>query len=373
MIKSSTLRKAMFVLLALIIGSIVIINRTDLPNPVTTIYPVESLGGLSDDDYGLPERQRIELYLRDSGIIETLIVSTMNDLNDNYNVDTWAATEDKNSRIAKLSEGQIYISYQGKTVFSTDDLIYDYIRFNTVCTGLDSRQQLLFSMVRGGSANGEVQDMLFVYIDPVSNTFQHKVIERRYLPDVCDMASAQANEAEQDQLLKDINLVHEKLRPSIGDTRPSEHVTSQQVLPTRQFSNVQLEKILTAFKQFIPVEIEVESETITGNDEFDYQYPNFYEAEFMIEDIAEDANWRIIEVLYLQLYTSWGVLLAENKSTGQWTSFYTVSGGDSKQHLYFDDEVELVNNELRGSFTPYGDHKLAISLNDFTVQSVSKW
>ncbi|NOQ93904.1 MAG: hypothetical protein GQ547_04620 [Methylophaga sp.] len=349
----------------LIIASLLIYNNLNTSKSSTTIYPLESVSSESEEEYSLPERQRVALYLRESDLLETVTIR-----NDriSFASDIWEVKESENSRISKLIDDQLYISYQGSTVFSTHDLIYDYIKFNTVCTGLDKRQQLLFSMVRGGTANGEVQDMLFVFHDSESQTFQHKVIERRYLPDVCEMESAEANKAEQEQLLEEINLIYETLRPSITDTYPDEYVTSQHALPTRQFSKAKIEEILTEFKQFMPVIIENESEAIINEDEVGDEYPDFYEPEFMIEDLAENTNWRIVEVLYLQLYASWGVLLAENKNTGQWTSFYTVSSGDSKQHLYFDDDVELVDGELIGTFTAYGDQKMAISLDDFLVR-----
>lgn len=374
MIKSLTLYKVILIFLAIIIGGVVINKVTDNSNATTTIYPVEGLGIDYYGDHGLLQRQRVDLYLHDSDSIETIIISTADSPNDYFSGYEWAAIEDENyPAIHKLMDPELYISYQGKTIFSTHDLIYDYIRFNTVCTNSGNRQQLLFSMVRGGSANGELQDMLFIYIDPVTNSFQHKVIERRYLPDICDMENAEANKSEQEQQLSDINTIHAQLRPSIEDTYPDEYVASGKALPTRQFSHAQFEAILMKFKQFMPIEIQVENEVSTNGDGSGYEYTDFYEPEFIIEDIAENSNWRIIEVLYLQLYTSWGVFIAENKNTGQWTAFYTVfGGGDSKNHLYFNDEVELVDNELRGSFTLYGDQTLAISLNDFTVQSVSK-
>ncbi len=163
------------------------------------------------------------------------------------------------------------------------------------------------------------------------------------------------------------------LIPSSADTYPDEYLISQQALPIRQFSADQLESILTKFKQFIPIEIN--DDDVANDDEIEEEYINHYEAEFIIEDIAENANGRIVEVLYLQLYTSWGTLLAENKEAGQWTSFYMASGGDSKQYLYFNDEVELelelVGDDLIGSYSVYGDQTLAISLDDFTVQKVS--
>lgn len=353
-----------------------------MSDPSATIYPIERVKINDELVYGYPERQRVDLYLRNANAIETLTIGT-GDIDDEDYLDSyaWQAIAPNHQPISKLSRGmmddQLYISYQGKTVFSTQELAYDYIHFNSVCTGPDKRQKLLFSMVLGGSANGEVEDMLFVYYDPVSQAFQHKVIERRYLPDVCDMESALANQAKQEQLLKDVKLIHEKLRPFAEDTELHDHVASQQTLPTRQFSSTQFEAILTEYKQLIPDELELKHEYITDDelereDELEYQYPNFYGPEFVIRDLAENTNWRIVEVLYLQLYTSWGILLAENKNTSQWTAFYTASGGDSKNHLYFNDEVELVDNELRGNFILYGNQKLAISLNDFTVQNVTR-
>lgn len=386
MSKSSILVKGILISLAIIIG-LVINNTLDTPQSITTtqsgittkpsatIYPVERLNIYDDLEYGVPERQRVSLFLSDPNRIETLIIST-DDSNGSSELYKWVAVEANNSRISKLTgsfENQLYISYQDKTVFSTHDLIYDYINFHSVCTGPDKRQRMLFSLIRGGSANGNIQDMLFVYYDKAIEAFRHKVIERRYLPNVCDMEGAPANQAEQEQQLKNVNLIHEKLRPSLGDTDLHDHVASQQTLPIRQFSNTQLEAILAEYKRLVPDAPEHvhERESLTSDNEDDYE--NFYEPELVVTDLAENANWRIVEVLYLQLYNSWGVLLAENKNTSQWTAFYTIyGGGDSKRHLYFSDEVELVESELRGNFTVYGDQKLSISLDDFTVKNATR-
>jgi len=46
---------------------------------------------------------------------------------------------------------------------------------------------------------------------------------------------------------------------------------------------------------------------------------DYYASQFVINDLAENDRWKIIEVLYLQLYSSWGVSLVENKKTGLWT------------------------------------------------------
>jgi len=353
-------------MLALIIFTAITVNKTEMQlEPM--IYPIEGLGYENDDDYDLPERQRVALYLQDSNSLEQLTISTIEGMEHEPTVGNWLTKKDSEARIAKPSfDRQLYIIYRGQTVFSTDELIYDYIRFNTICTGPDKSQKLLFSMVRGGSANGDIQDMLFIYTNPITNVFQHKVIERRYLPSVCDMEGAQANEAEQKQLLRDINAIHEKLRPSIGDTYPDDYVTSKQTLPVRLFSTSQVESILTEFKQYIPIEIN--DDVIANDDEMEEEYIEYHEPEFIVEDIAENEEWRIVEVLYLQLHASWGVLLAENKNTGQWTSFFTNSEGDSKRHLYFNDEVELINGELIGNYTVYGDQQLAISLDGFTVR-----
>ena len=365
MIKTPLIWAAIFVL-TVIVGGLTVINQPKTPRAEATIFPLEGII-LEEDDFSLAERQRVDLYLREPSTLETLIISNIALSLDPS--DAWK-TKDKDNEnllISKSGEGQLYIGYEDNIVFSTNDLTYDYISFNTVCTGKDKRQRLLFTLIRGGTANGDMEDMLFLYIDPISNNFQHKIIERRYLPDVCDMEAAQANEAEGDSLLKAINSIHEKLRPSIDDTDLDKYLTSSTVLPTRQFSNTQLELILTEFKKFIPVEIESTDEIISADGDIEYEYPNFYEPEVVISDLAQNDNWRIIQVLYLQLYASWGVLLAENKSTGEWTSFYTITEGDSKQHLYFDNEVQLTDEELRGKFNPYSLERVAISLQDFTV------
>jgi len=382
MIKFNMLFNVILILLTFIVGIFVIssITKTDVGGP-TTIYPVETLGlddeGNDDDDddeydYSLAERQRVDLHLYGSDTLETVTISTVAVLNDDTEPSLWRIkNEEESSRISKLSEQQLYITYQGKNVLSTDELIYDYIHFNAVCTGPDKRQQLLFSMVRGGTANGDIQDMLFVYIDPISNTFQYNVVERRYLSDVCDMDSAQANEAEQAQLLAEINTIHEQLRPSMDDTDVASYLFSEHALPIRQFSKDQFESILTEFKRFIPVEIDMEE--VIESDEYIEEYPDFYQADFMINDIVEDEHWKVVEILYLQLDASWGVLAVENKSTGDWTSFYTVSEGDSKRYLYLDDELELVDGELRGDFKPYSEQRVAVSLDDFTVQQTFEY
>ena len=324
--------------------------------------------GINDDYYyGFPQRQKVALRLHDANSLDTVTISSDGYALEESELAQWLLSDDdNNSTIAKLNDQELYVIYRDNVVFSTHDFIYDYIHFNTVCTGSDKRQQLVFSMVRGGSANGEVEDVLFVYLDPESDVFLSRVIERRYLPELCDMEGAGDNKAEQEQMLKDINVIHEQLRPSPTDTYPADYEISQQALPSRVFSNTQLESILIAFRTFMPIEIDVEEVDVMSEDE----YTNFYEAEYIIQDLAEDDDWRIVEVLYLQLYVSWGVFLAENKQTGQWTSFYTVSGGDSKQHLYFNDDVEIIDGELIGRYTAYGDQQLAISLEDFTVKKI---
>jgi len=330
------------------------------------ISPVETLMSEDDGDYyyGLPQRQKVELRIQDTDSLDTVTISSEGYVLEDSELEQWQESKDgNNSKISKQLDQELYVLYQDKVVFSTHDFIYDYIHFNTVCSGADGQQQLAFSMVRGGSANGEIEDVLFVYLELGSDAFLSRVIERRYLPELCDMDDAVENKAEQEQMLEDINAIHEQLRPSATDTYPADYVESQQALPSRVFSNAELESILTEFRSFMPIEIDVEEHAVISEEE----YPNFYEPDYIIQDIAEDNDWRIVEVLYLQLYVSWGVFLAENKQTGQWTSFYTVSGGDSKQHLYFDDDVEIIDGELIGIYSAYGDQQLAISLNDFTV------
>jgi len=344
-------------------------ERTSLP--VSIIHTLEVLDFADDGDseYSPVRRQRVELRLKALGPLETLTISTIENSNKDFTVgdDQWLSVSAEGATISKMSDREMYISYQGKTVFSTEDLGYDYIDFNAICTASDNSQQLLFSMRTGGSATGNIEDMLYFYKDPVTGTFQSKFIERRYLPDKCDMGSASLNEQLEVEQLAEFNAIHKKLRPAAIDTDINDYLALSEPLPTKQFSKAELTIILDELKPYIFIDVEMADEGELRTDYDEDEYFDYYTPEVVIQDIAENDNWLIKEVLYLQLYTSWGVLLAQDKSTGQWTSFYTVSGGDSKQHLYFNDEVELGDNELRGIYSPYGDQRVAISLLNFTV------
>jgi len=156
------------------------------------IYHVENL---SFDGETLPMalRQRVDLFLIQPDELVSLYVSTVTYFGEDSNIYKWVTDGDAPSRVSNLSEINIYVIHDEKVVFSTEKLVYDYIYFNTVCTGPDNRQQLLFSMVRGGTANGELQDMLFVYYDTKIKAFRHRVIEERYLDPICNMADAAEN------------------------------------------------------------------------------------------------------------------------------------------------------------------------------------
>jgi len=337
-----------------------------------TINTMEVVG--SEDDLKYDEnylqRQRIDLRLNAAGPLETMLISTAIGLSDGMIAmdGQWLSTGDSDARVSNMMGLPLRINYQGESVFSTEDIAYDFVNFITVCSAPDRSHRLLFRLNSGGSANGNIQDLLFFYKDHENNTFQYKIIERRYLPSKCDMESAKSNQLAQELQLSELNLIHGRLRPSVDETDVSTHLESNVQLSVKTFSIEQLDSILDDFRSYRSVEDEEKPDALSKKQQYEEAYVDYYAPRFLIENIAENENWIIKEVLYLQLYTSWGILLAQNKNTQQWTSFYTVSGGDSKQHLYFDDDVELVGDELRGVYSAYGSQRVAISLTNFSVQ-----
>jgi len=138
------------------------------------ISPVEIEPVEGAENYFSPARQHVELYIKNPNDLEKMTISTFEDINDDTTLERWVVRRNE-SRISKLSDQHLYFSYQDKVVFSTKGLPYDYINFKTVCTGKDKTQQLLFSMITGGTASGEIQDMLFVYYDAARKEFTHQI------------------------------------------------------------------------------------------------------------------------------------------------------------------------------------------------------
>jgi len=180
------------------------------------------------------------------------------------------------------------------------------------------------------------------------------------------MEGAEANALEEDKQLEAINEIFQRLRPSIDDTKLESYTEAKNKLPTRQLSNQQFQTILADFKAFMPIEVIDVSASEEDEEEYD-EYIDYYVPQFIINDLAENDRWRIVEILYLQLYSSWGVRLVENKKTGQWTSFYSASYGDSKSYLYLSDEFGLIGDSLQGRFSLNEPYEYKISLIDFSV------
>mgnify|MGYP000624358186 CR=1 FL=1 len=144
------------------------------------IFPVEG-GKLEDEHLPLVERQKINLYLHHSNTLETLYISTVENISD-YD---WVIKGDDDSRIDKPDyDWPLYIFYRDKIIFSTKaQRHYDYITFKTICNGLDGRHSLVFQLNRAGSANGDVDDALFVFYDPIKKNVQYKIVDAsRYMP-----------------------------------------------------------------------------------------------------------------------------------------------------------------------------------------------
>lgn len=325
----------------------------------SNIHPVESLS--FDGEISLfAQRQRVDLFLIQPDELVSLYVSTVTYFGEDSNIYKWVTDGDAPSRVSKFGEIDINVIHDGETVFSTEKLLYDYIDFNTVCTGPDNRQQLLFTMVRGGTANGELQDMLFVYYDTNLKAFRHKVIEKRYLDPVCNMADAAENKRLEDEKIARLNLIFEQLQTLGQSPDLASLVKTGKSLPTRRISYHAFGRLLDEARHLVPKVIPVSNEEDSESEEY-------FKSTFVFEDLAESDRWRVVEFSYLQLWSSWGALLVQDRLTDHWTSFYTSSSGDSNMMLYLDNQVELRGDRLIGKFDPYAQQPYAISLEDFSV------
>jgi hypothetical protein len=254
----------------------------------------------------------------------------------------------------------LWITYQGKDIIESEALVYDYIKFARVCVGPDQRHRLLFSLIVGGTANGNVADIIFIYYDTKIKNVNFKIIPKRYLEPLCDMEGATENKRLEDKKIRELNLIFEQLQTPGQSPDLEALVKTGNSLPTRQISYQAFERLLDEARHLVPAGQKTESEE--GSEGEDY-----FESTFVFEDLAENARWRVVEFSYLQLWSSWGVLLVQDKLTNQWTAFYTSSAGDSNLMLYLDNQVELQGDHLTGKFNPYAQQTYVISLEDFDV------
>jgi len=275
----------------------------------------------------------------------------------------WLEDKEVGKRIFKASHENIMITYQDKVVFSSGRLPFDYIRLIKACSSPEGVHRLLFGMTTGGTISGEIRDMLFVYYDAGKQSFQHKIIPERYLSPLCDMDGAADNKKAEEAKQQALLTIYEQLSPK-GNALPlDEYVQSREPVPIRKIEHQNFERLLNEARHLVPYE-----EVPVAQDESDESDEDYFKDELVYRDIAENENWRIVELSYLKLWSSWGVLLAQNKRTEQWTAFYSSSAGGANMRLYLDSEVELVGDAIRGGFEAYAQQRVEIGLENFTVQ-----
>jgi len=325
-----------------------------------TIQPVEHIG--------LLQRQVIEASFIDPNKIDSLVVYVgQGDFDDPTATDEeiWLEKTEGSALISKGTDQEFSVNYEDQVIASSEEVWFDYVQLEEVCRGPDSRHRLLFRMVAGGTANGELEDMLFVYYDPNSQSFQHQVIAERYLAPLCDMEGGIASEQQVEKKSRKREHVFKQLRPSLTPTDLEPFIQSGKPIPTRQFSYDELEGLLGEISGLMPSETSPDDDS---EEEIDYFAPKL-----VIKELDADDHWRIVKVTALELWASWGVLLVENKWSGQWTSFYNITPGDSNTPLYLSDDIELVGNGLKGLFNPYSDHRVEISLDYFRVKKTHEY
>lgn len=335
----------------------------------TNIHPAQNIGSLQrqviDANFVRPDKiDRLIVYVDPDHFGEDAYEYGVSFSDD---IDAWAEKKEEDTLIFKGSDERWAVRYQNKQILSSEDVQFDYIQLSKVCRGPDQRHRLLFRMVVGGTANGELEDMLFVYYDPINQRFQHQVIAKRYLDPLCNMEGVAAKKQQAEQRKRKLELIFEQLRPTVESTDLEPYVQSGQVLPTRQISYNQFERLLDEARYLMSSE-NSQMDVDDSEEEVDY-----FEPKFVFNDLDENKYWRIVEFKYLELWASWGVLLVENSETDQMTSFYNIPPGDSKMHLNLSGDIELVGDVLRGAFNPYSDHRVEISLDDFIVEKAHEY
>lgn len=293
------------------------------------------------------------------------------DMSDSNNKQWTIAEEtDRDAYIVKNSDQQLDIFMKGKTLFSSKGSNYNYIGFIGLCGDAGQPQKLLFEMLVGGTANGDIHDILFIYYDDAEKAVKHDIIESLYLQTPCDLDGALENRRQASGTRATLQQIFEQLRPSENTTDliPAKHQSLQ--LPTKILDSVTLMKLLAELQKL--------KKTLHGqpdpsdNDNEIYEDDNYG---VVIEPIGENSRWKVIQLSYLELWESWGVLLAKDKHRDQWISFYNIPQGGSKVMLYLDDELSLQGDQLEGRFCPlcgglgqWGEY--VISLEGFTITAL---
>ncbi len=348
----------------------VIVNGKKIP--LFTIHPLEKYGGT--------QRQIIEANFIDNNHVDELIIYTtyLNDYDLLRQIDFtsiiyhWVQAgsdnEEKSRYIEKYSSQSISVRYKGEEILSSRDLDYDYIKLSGICTDSNGFDQVLLRMLTGGTYTGEIADNLFIYYDIKQKKFQYKIIAERYVSENCNIEDALQNEKKEKTKQKSLRQIYKNLSPS---TESPDFVLYQHLkksIPTRQLSNAEVESLFTEARQLVPnTKTKDKSIEFDENEEKDY-----FKDEVVFSTLSENEKWRIVAFSYRQLWSSWGVMLAQNKKTNNWTVFYSTTYSDSRTLLDLDSEVELVDDSVIGKFSFFATSKVEISLNDFKVYKKNK-
>ncbi len=203
----------------------------------------------------------------------------------------------------------------------------DYARFIELCTnpetGLD---QLIFKTNMSGT---DASEALFVFYDQQKQQFASVKIDAQFMDSSCSFKSAE----ERQQRLLDKHAKGDQLYDSLQPLAANKQAFSAKALPG--FNLTKTKRLVKELNLSQPsFEAWAGASEVMGSS-------------YEVELLAENSNWRIMSVYYDgELGSSWGVLLAENKSTGQWLSFYDVPQGTTKRPLYLPDDIQLHGDDL---------------------------
>lgn len=239
---------------------------------------------------------------------------------------------------------------------------YDTMTFDQVCrspdTGLD---QVFISLMVGGTANADILDTLFIHYLPEQKSFASTLVSNMFVEN-CSVKQSLSNQREHEQQRDDGIRLYEMVKPHEGFDLPKEF-----------YEPIPLEQ-----KSFSSTEINALKDKIAALEQRCRSYAHWEEREqrYFFDSVAENERWQIYALYYYEIWHSWGVLLAHDKQSDRWASFYTIPAGGSKTLLYLSDNFELdgenLNLELCTECSWWGRYKeVSINLNDFTLRSTS--
>ena len=177
-------------------------------------------------------------------------------------------------------------------------------------------------------------------------------------PGSAKVVDRQLKTQQHEPALNAIRAIFDEISPRCVDF--TDYLTSGDVLPIRQMSADAFKIKIAELRQLIL--------STFGKKSISDNNIDFINAELAVNEFSDNERWQIIGVMYLHYGSSMGVMFVENKTTGQWTSFYRMLADDSNGLLYFGDEVGLVGDAIRGLFGPDAQQRIEISLDSFTVQ-----